>query len=104
MDKPTITINGKQISLPPVKARFWREIIHFDEVREEIETKDFVDEHARIIALAFGVTQDEVLDNLSVDDILPTYAKTLRYVISLLSAKINKDTPKKNIDTAEKSI
>lgn len=90
MDKPKIAINGKQIFLPPVKARFWREIIHFDEVREEIASKDFVDEHAKIIAIAFNVTQDEILDNLSVDDILPLYSSVLRYVIHLLSAKVGK--------------
>ena len=90
MDKPTIMINGKQIDLPPVKARFWREIIRFDEVREEISSKDFVDEHAKIIALAFNVTQDEILDNLGVDDILPLYSNVLRYVIHLLSAKVGK--------------
>ena len=103
MNKPIIAINGKNIELPPVKARVWREMIQFDEKRENIETKDFIDEHAKIIAFAFGVTQDEILDNLSVEDILPTYKATLRYVISLLSAKIDNGTQKK-IEAEEESI
>lgn len=95
MDTPYIEINGEIKFIPPVKARVWRELIQFDERREEIETKDFIDEHAKIIAFAFGVTQDEILDNLGVEDILPTYKATLRYVISLLSAKIDNGTQKK---------
>lgn len=89
MDRPTITIDGRKIELPEAKARIWREIIKFDETRKEIPTADFVDRHAEIIALAFGVTADEVLDNLEVGEILPVYLSVLTALLEMLTAKMS---------------
>lgn len=85
MDKPKITIDGKQIEMLTPKARLWREIIKFDNNRKDLPVDIFVEEHAKIIAMAFGVTVDEVLDNLDVTDILPTYSEVLGSILLLLT-------------------
>ena len=94
MDKPKITIDGKEIEMSTPKARLWREIIKFDAERKNLPVEDFVDDHAKIIASAFGITADEVLDNLKVEDILPTYFEVLSSVLLMLTAHM--PTAKKN--------
>lgn len=96
MNKPIIEINGKKIELPPVKARVWREIIKFDEERKTILSADYVDKHCEIIALLFGVTKDEVLDNLEILEVIPLYSEILTYIVAMLSVGLGdgkKNTP-----------
>lgn len=99
MNKPIITINGVQIEMLVPKARMWREFIKFDEERKDISSVDFVDRHSEIIAQAFGVSKDDVLDNLSVDEILPAYTEVLRYLVSTLTSRFVGD--KKNDAAAQ---
>lgn len=90
MDNPKITINGKEIELPPIKARLWREIIQFHENRKNISTADLMEKYCAIIALEFGVTTDDVLDNLNVEDVGRLYYDVFDVVANLLNAKIGK--------------
>lgn len=99
---PIITINGNQIELPPIKARTWREIMQYETQRKDhqIFTVDDVDKHCGIIALAFGVTAEEVLDNIDIADVIPTYYAVLRRIAAMLTEKlvVNK---KNELETAE---
>lgn len=93
MERPTITINGNDIVMPEIKARVWREVMQFEEEhkglkREEILLK--LEKFCGVIALAFGVTADEVMDNLNISDILPTYFAVLTAVASMLTEKLAK--------------
>ena len=90
MDRPTININGQEIILPEVKARVWREIMQFESVRKDIKSVDAIDKYCAVIAMAFGVTADEVLDNLDIADVLPTYFATLNCVVAMLTEKLSK--------------
>ena len=96
MDRPTIVINGKTIEMPTPKARFWRELIKFEERRKDLTVEDFCDEHVKMISAAFGVTTEEVLDSIDVDEILPTYMNVLTYIMALLTARLK--VTKKNED------
>lgn len=87
---PTLTVDGKEIEMAGVKARAWREIMAFEDKRKELTVSAAVDEYCRIIALAFGVTVDEVLDNLELADVLPKYFEVLDAVISMLTEKLSK--------------
>ena len=98
MNKPVIIINDQKIEVPELKARVWREIIKFDSTRKDIPTENFCEEHAKIIAMVFGLTVDEVLDKLNIEDILPAYSASLLYVVQLLSSKLGGDDTKKNVD------
>ena len=92
MEKLTITINGKEIEMPPIKARLWKTIMNFHSARKDIPAADLVEKYCEIIAIAFGVTCDEVLDNLNLEDVGETYFKVFDVVVAVLSVK----TPKKN--------
>lgn len=90
MNKPTITIDGKEIKMR-TKARLWGAFAKFDNSRTEIPAEELVDKYCEIIAVAFGVTTDEVLDNLEIDEVIPTYVKVNNAVVDLLN-----DYAKKN--------
>lgn len=98
MTKPTITINGKEIEIK-TKARLWRVVAEFNEKRrkKEIATDDFVDEHCKVIATAYGVSVDDVLDNIDIADVLPTCLEVLNYTGDKLTSKMLK----KNQDESE---
>lgn len=90
MEKPKITINGKEIELPPIKARLWKEIMKFHAERKNIETADLMEKYCETIALAYGVTTDEVLDNLNIEDVGKTYYRVFDAVVEMLAGKIDK--------------
>ena len=90
MATPTITIDGKEIPMK-TKARLWGLIMKFAKDAKNIPREEEVDRYCEIIAVAFGVTTDEVLDNLEIADVAPTYFNVYEAVIGLLTSKIKKN-------------
>ena len=90
MERPTITINGNGIVMPEVKARVWLEVMKFESVRKELKSVDAIEKYCAVIAMAFGVSVDEVLDNLDIADVLPTYFAVLNCVVAMLTEKLAK--------------
>lgn len=90
MGKPQITVNGKDIELPVVKARLWKEVMRFHSERKDIPTTDLIERYCEIIAVAFGITTEEVLDNLNLEDVGETYYKVFNAVLSSLERKVPK--------------
>lgn len=101
MDMPYIEINGEmKIIALPIKARAWRELMQFEEQHKNFKSAESVEKHCEIIAKLFGVTTDDVLDNLDLDDVLPTYYRVLNYVVAILTSKLSGDK-KNEQETAE---
>lgn len=99
MEKLTITINGKEIKMPTAKARLWRTIMQFDEEKKDMLKADAIEKYCEIIALAFGVATDEVLDNLELPDVLPTYFAVYGAVVQMLSDKTRKKNTEAEVAT-----
>lgn len=94
MDRPTITINGKIIDMLAPKASLWRKAVKLSQQRDKIPAADFVDQHCEIIAQAFGVPIEEILENVEVADVMPIFYDVLAYIMKRLWAKMIVD--KKN--------
>ena len=90
MATPTITINGKEIPMK-TKARIWGVVMKFDKDAKDIPAENEVDKYCEIIAAAFGVTADEILDNMELDDVAPKYFEVYNEVSRLLTSKIKKN-------------
>ena len=90
MKKLTITINGKEIEMKKIKARHWREVMKFEDEREEFSNIEAVDKYCEVIATVFGVTPEEVADNLDLEDVVPLYFEVLNTVAEILASKITK--------------
>lgn len=95
MNRPTIEINGQIIEMKNLKARIWREVMKFETERKDIATVDYVDKQCEIIAMAFGVTADEVLDNLEIGEVTPKYFEVFNAIVAMLTEKLGK----KNVET-----
>ena len=89
MEKPKIIINGKEIEMQ-TKARLWSVVMKFEDERGEFSVADAVEKYCEIIAVAFGVTTEEILNNLDIADVAPTYFKIYNAVAELLTAKLGK--------------
>jgi hypothetical protein len=97
MANPTITINGKDIEMQS-KARLWRIVAEFQEKRKgAIPTEDFIEEHCKVIAAAYGLTTDEVLDNIDIADVLPICLQAVKTVGDKLTEKVKKNPEEKAI-------
>lgn len=92
MATPTITIDGKEIPMKRLTARIWKETTKINEKRKDATSVDAIDVYCGVIAVAFGVTADEILDNLFIEDIMPKYFEVLNEINSLITSKL----PKKN--------
>ena len=99
MERPTITINGNEIVMPEIKARVWREFMQFEVIPKDLKSADSIEKHCAFIAMAFGVSTDDVLDNLDIKDVFPTYYSVIRYVFALITEKL----PKKNTEDQPQS-
>lgn len=98
MNKPTLTINGKKIEMLEPKARFWRQGIKLSEQRKDLPAIDYVDAHCEFIAQVFGVSVDEVLDNVEVIDVMPLFYDILAYIMGRLWLKL---ADKKNAEVTD---
>ena len=102
MAKPTININGKNYHPVAPKARVWREITKFDNERPGLPDVEFIDAHIGIIATVFNnpeITPDIILDNLDIDEIIPLYYETFRWIVEMLNNKLSK-IPNEVVETS----
>jgi len=96
---PTITIRDKTYEANKPKARIWRELCRFDEDKKNLPAEEFLDAHAVIIAKVFdGITKDDILDELFIDEILTTYQDIFSWVASLITSKLGEI---KNVESEE---
>lgn len=96
MTASTLNLNGKIIEMPKLKARMWREIMQFEEERKKISAVDAIEKYCEIIALAYDVTTDDVLDNLTIEEVVPKYYEIVNSLLAMLTAKLGDN--KKNTD------
>lgn len=78
-----------------IKARVWREMTGFDPFKDD--RFDFNGTVERI-ALFYGVTPDEVLDELDVSELFPTFVGCVKYLNSQVLRALD-ETPKKKEET-----
>lgn len=91
MARPTITIDGKTIEMKTAKVEVFRKILKLDNERKEIPVTDFVDRHCEVIALAFGITEEQVYNNLDIGELIPKYSEISIYLSERLVGKIKKN-------------
>lgn len=87
MNKPKINLSGKFIEMPKPTAAIWRKVMEFDSTRNDVMLADLVDDYGAIIALAFGISKDELIDNIDIEDILPAYNDVITYLMNLVVSK-----------------
>ncbi|MBR1728065.1 MAG: hypothetical protein IJ728_00850 [Selenomonadaceae bacterium] len=90
MKKPKIEINGKTYEIKPIKARDWRRFFKFDEERKDLLTVEFIEKHCELLAGMFEdfITIDELLNHLTVSEVINLYDECLKYFLSLLTEKL----------------
>ena len=90
MDKPTIKINGKIITLKNPKMKVWRKFLEFfDKSNEEFKNMtlaEYTDSMIELIQLAFDsdeVTAESIEENLSVSELKPTVQNAFTWLQKL---------------------
>lgn len=91
MTRPIITtLDGKTHELARITGRHWRILSEFIDNAPEYVDADFIEKHAAFIAAFYDdVTVDDVLD-LPIEEILPASAAIRKFVMTQLTAKLEK--------------
>jgi len=93
--KMTIEVNGQKYEIKEIKSHEWRIFFKFDSEKREILTYEYIDKHCEIIAEMFdGLTTKELIENLTIDNVMKIYRDILEYLMTLLTSKF--DETKKN--------
>lgn len=88
MKLPSIEINGKVYGMKKPTARFWGTWVRFNDENKTIADANFVDKHCEILAEMFeGVSKDDLLDNLLLEDVMKVYNECSGCLIKLLTGK-----------------
>ena len=83
MEKPTITIDGKKHEMIDLTGRAYRITAEFDNNQPQITDADFIERHAALVAEFFsGITKDDILDYLPLEEILPASIAVRKAVYS----------------------
>lgn len=78
-----------------IKARTWKEFAGYDPFKDD----NFdLDGTAERIAMVYGLTAEQVLDELTVDEIFPTFLDCVHHINAQV-LRTFKDTPKKKEET-----
>ena len=82
-------IEEGKLSLADAMRQFEDGMKTLSALDEELKDKtlaaaDYVDRHCEFIALVFGVTVDEVLDNLDLEEVLPLYNEVVKEIVATL--------------------
>lgn len=82
MTKLEINLNGKTVEALNPTMGMWRRYVKLQEgiAKEEITTGEFFDAGTKILALVFGISQEEIDDGVNVEDLLPTLTDVRVYM------------------------
>ena len=87
---PQININGVNHEMKKPLARDWKNFEKFEQDRKQIPLADYVDKLCEFLATLFdGVTADDLLDNLPLDEVQQLYADCYLAYWNLLRGKID---------------
>lgn len=100
MDMPKITVDGKEFTMAAPKCRMWRTWMAFDKEKGNLAPEEFIERHCALIAEVFpGLTADDLLDNVDLDEVILIYNRCLLALMQLLSSRL--ELLGKNADAAE---
>ena len=84
-----ITLDGVKHKAVKPKARIWYDIAKLDE--EIVESKNPALDYASLIAESFdGITVDDVLDSLTIDELKPKAMEIVLWVYKMVNDKMGK--------------
>lgn len=88
MNLPQIEINGTTYTMTKPKARGWTAMAKFEQDRAKILVIDYVDKVCEFLATLFdGVTADDLLDNVPLEDIQTLYFDCYNAYWDMLAGK-----------------
>ena len=90
MERPTITIGGKEHEMIALTGRSWRLLGEFLETAPDYTDADFLEKHAAFIAQFYDdVAAEDILD-MPLEDIFPASVAVRDYISALLGSKLEK--------------
>ena len=89
LKEPVLYLNGRGYTAKTLRVRDWYNFMAFEDKREDISLADYFNKMAGIIASLFiGVTADDILDKMALEDIKPFYQECYRWVLMTVNSKL----------------
>ena len=90
LEKPKLLLGDTEKELITT-AGVASEILKFSNKRKDIPVENYLQEHINILAIAFGVTADEVRNNVSLAVVVTKYFEILEYIARVISSMADGD-------------
>lgn len=88
---PSIIINGEEKEMTKPKVNIWREVIGLRDKVKELTPVEYIDANCAILAKVFGVSEEEIKDNVEIDEVAKKYFEVYEYCAMLLFSKVKPD-------------
>lgn len=101
MKVPELKIGENVYNAKPVTMKMWREITKIDTLDDDSTMADLLTSRLDILGLVYGI-DDDVLDELPVEEVIPSYKKVADYVSKLIFSKLDKLPKNSEAETSQK--
>ena len=90
MNKPKLTLSGKEYSPKRPTMKLWRAVVEHDAETANLTISEILTRRLEILAAVYGVDAEILEENIDVSDVLPAYNEAAKWILGLVFEKLDK--------------
>ena len=90
MNKPKLTLSGKEYSPKRPTMKLWRAIVEHDAETANLTISEILSRRLEILAAVYGMDAEILEENIDVSDVLPAYNEAAKWILGLVFEKLEK--------------
>ena len=90
MNKPKLTLSGKEYSPKRPTMKLWRAVVEHDAETANLTISEILSRRLEILAAVYGLDTEILEGNIDVSDALPTYNEAAKWILGLVFEKLEK--------------
>ena len=90
MNKPKLTLSGKEYSPKRPTMKLWRAVVEHDAETANLTISEILSRRLEILAAVYGPDTEILEGNIDVSDVLPAYNEAAKWILGLVFEKLEK--------------
>ena len=90
MNKPKLTLSGKEYHPKRPTMKVWRAIVEHDAETANLSIAELLAHRVEILSAIYGVDVEIIEENIDISDVLPAYNEAAKWILSLVFEKLDK--------------